>query len=86
MAYAEELLEHAKLIKEDTVALYEIVTLADEIAGEIKKMILDEHCEHRDFKIAHDLFRLRAFLHVMKSYVYRLDEFASEIPEETEAE
>ena len=86
MAYAEELLEHAKLIKEDTVALYEIVILADEISSEIKKTILDEHCEHRDFKIAHDLFRLRALLHVMKSYVYWLDGFASDIPKETKAE
>ena len=86
MAYAEELLEHAKLVTEDTVALNEVVILADEIASEIKKTILDEHCEQRNFKIASNSFRLHGLLHVLKSYVYWLKEFANDIPEKTKAE
>ena len=86
MAYAEELLEHAKLVTEDTDALNEVVMLADEIANEIQETILDEHGEKRNFKISRNLFRLRGLLHVMKSYVYWLNEFANDIPEETKAE
>ena len=86
MAYTEELLEHAKLVTEDTVALNEVVILADEIASEIEKTILDEHCEQRNFKISSNVFRLHGILHVLKSYVYWLNEFANDIPEETKAE